>query len=42
MDSVRTSIIGRPRPLLWQRRADLDYTLNCGEPWHYCGVSKVI
>ena len=32
MDSVRTSIIGRPRPLSKQRRDDPDYTLNCEEP----------
>ena len=32
MDSVRTSIIGRPRPLSRQRRADPDYTLICEEP----------
>jgi len=31
-DSVTTSIIGRPRPLSRQRRADPDYTLNCEEP----------
>jgi len=32
MEGVRTSIIGRPRPLSRQRRADPDYTLNCEEP----------
>ncbi len=31
-DSVRTSIIGRPRPRSRLRRADLDYTVNCEEP----------
>ncbi|MGI8592265.1 MAG: hypothetical protein ACR2M5_15015, partial [Nakamurella sp.] len=29
---VRTTIIGRPRRLSRQRRADLDYTVNCEEP----------
>ena len=32
MGSVRTPIIGRPRPLPRQRRAHPDYTLNCEEP----------
>jgi hypothetical protein len=32
VDSVRTAIIGRPRPLPRQRRADQPYTLNCEEP----------
>ena len=32
MDGVRTSIIGRPRPLSRQRRADHLYTLNFEEP----------
>ena len=32
MGSVRTPIIGRPRPLPRQRRATPDYTLNCDEP----------
>ena len=32
MGSVRTPIIGRPRPLSRQRRAEHLYTLNCEEP----------
>lgn len=32
MGSVRTPIIGRPRPLPRQRRADDPYTLECEEP----------
>ena len=32
MGSVRTPIIGRPRPLPSDRRAQPDYTLNCEEP----------
>ena len=32
MGGVRTSIIGRPRPLSRHRRAELLYTLNCEEP----------
>ena len=32
LGSVRTPIIGRPRPLPRQRRADHHYTLNCEEP----------
>jgi hypothetical protein len=32
MGSVRTPIIGRPRPLPRQRRAVHLYTLNCEEP----------
>ena len=32
MGSVRTPIIGRPRPLPRQRRADHLYTLSCEEP----------
>lgn len=32
MGSVRTPIIGRPRPLLRHRRADHLYTLDCDEP----------
>ena len=32
MDSVRTSIIGRPRPSTRQRRATACYTLDCEEP----------
>ena len=32
MRRVRTFIIGRPRPLPRQRRADHLYTLNCEEP----------
>jgi len=32
MDSVRTSILGGPRPLPAHRRADRTYTLNCEEP----------
>ena len=32
LGSVRTPIIGRPRPLPRQRRADHPYTLNCEEP----------
>jgi hypothetical protein len=32
MGGVGTPIIGRPRPLPGQRRADPDYTLNCEEP----------
>jgi hypothetical protein len=32
MGSVRTPIIGRPRPLPGDRRADLRYTPNCEEP----------
>jgi hypothetical protein len=31
MSGVRTSIIGRPRPLPSHRRADQPYTLNCEE-----------
>jgi len=30
--SVRTPIIGRPRPLPHDRHATPDYTLNCDEP----------
>jgi hypothetical protein len=32
LGSVRTPIIGRPRPLPRQRRADHLYTPNCEEP----------
>jgi hypothetical protein len=32
MGSVRTPIIGRPRHLSGDRRADPPYTLNCEEP----------
>src|SRR4051794_25057579 len=32
MGSVRTSILGRPRPLSRDRRASPAYTLNCEEP----------
>ncbi len=32
MGSVRTPIIGRPRPLSSDRRAGPDYTLICDEP----------
>jgi hypothetical protein len=32
MVSVRTSIIGRPRPSPSQRRAHPTYPLNCEEP----------
>jgi len=32
MGSVRTSILGRPRPLSAHRRAETAYTLNCEEP----------
>ena len=32
MGSVRTSIIGRPRRLPRDRRADHRYTVNCEEP----------
>ena len=32
MGGVRTSIIGRPRPLPRHRRAHPPYTLNCDEP----------
>ena len=32
LGSVRTPIIGRPRPLSRQRRADHLYTPNCEEP----------
>ena len=32
MGSVRTSILGRPRPLPGHRRADRPYTLICDEP----------
>ena len=32
MDGVRTTIIGRPRPLTGPRRADHTYTLICDEP----------
>ena len=32
MAGVRTSIIGRPRPLPRHRRASDFYTLNCDEP----------
>src|SRR6185295_14293088 len=32
LGGVRTPIIGRPRPLPRQRRADHLYTLNCEEP----------
>jgi hypothetical protein len=32
MGGVGPPIIGRPRPLPGQRRADPDYTLNCEEP----------
>jgi len=32
MGSVRTSILGRPRPLPGHRHADRRYTLNCEEP----------
>ena len=34
MVSVRTSILGRPRRLSWDRRARLTYTLNCEEPYN--------
>jgi len=34
MGSVRTSILGGPRPLSGQRRARTSYTLNCEEPCH--------
>jgi hypothetical protein len=32
MGSVRTPILGRPRPLSGDRRAAACYTLNCDEP----------
>ncbi len=32
MGSVRTSILGGPRPLSSDRRAQPDYTLSCEEP----------
>jgi 2-polyprenyl-6-methoxyphenol hydroxylase-like FAD-dependent oxidoreductase len=32
MGSVRTPILGRPRPSVRDRRADRSYTLNCEEP----------
>jgi hypothetical protein len=32
MGSVRTPILGRPRPLSGDRRAAPCYTLNCEEP----------
>ncbi len=32
MVSVRTSILGRPRPLSRYRHANARYTLNCEEP----------
>jgi len=32
MGSVRTSILGRPRRLSWDRRANDSYTLNWEEP----------
>lgn len=32
MRRVGTFILGRPRPLSWQRRADHLYTLICEEP----------
>lgn len=32
MGSVRTSILGRPRPLSAHRRAEPAYTLICEEP----------
>src|SRR4051812_38737395 len=32
MGSVRTPILGRPRPLSGDRRAAARYTLNCDEP----------
>ena len=32
MGSVRTSILGRPRPLPGHRRADQTYTFICDEP----------
>ena len=32
MGGVRTPIIGRPRPLPGDRRANHLYTLNCEEP----------
>ncbi|WP_431521188.1 endonuclease domain-containing protein [Blastococcus capsensis] len=38
MGSVRTSILGRPRPLSRDRRASPTYTLNCEEP--LCGGQK--
>ncbi|MFD1506777.1 hypothetical protein ACFSBG_14000 [Georgenia yuyongxinii] len=36
MGGVRTSILGRPRPLSGDRRTAPHYTLNCEEPpkWH--------
>ena len=33
MGSVRTSILGGPRPLSSDRRAQPDYTLSCEEPY---------
>jgi hypothetical protein len=33
MGGVRAPILGRPRPLPGQRRADPIYTLNCEEPF---------
>jgi hypothetical protein len=38
MGGVGTPIIGRPRPLPGQRRADPDYTLNCEEPIYWDGA----
>ncbi len=35
MGSVRTSILGGPRPLSSDRRAQPDYTLSCEEPLIY-------
>jgi hypothetical protein len=32
LDSVRTPILGRPRPSPGQRRTKPNYTLNCEEP----------
>jgi len=42
MEGVRTTIIGRPRPLSRQRRADPDYTLNCEEPAWLFAVEGVV
>jgi hypothetical protein len=39
MGGVGTPIIGRPRPLPGQRRADHLYTLNCEEPQIPTGYS---
>lgn len=46
MGSVRTPILGRPRPLPGDRPAHPDYTLNCNEPrilaaFHTCPIPEV-